>query len=110
MKFPKDLLGIKDLNVDQINEILKTAKIMKEIIVKNNKKTPHLQGKTLLFASDFHVQNRRIYSIPGFSSAVGVEHLKRLLYPAIEQFNPDFFVFGKYEGNLRKFCCTYYAG
>ena len=48
MKFPKDLLGIKDLNVDQINEILKTAKIMKEIIVKNNKKTPHLQGKTVI--------------------------------------------------------------
>ncbi len=48
MKFPKDLLGIKDLNADQINEILKTAKIMKEIIIKNNKKTPHLQGKTVI--------------------------------------------------------------
>ena len=57
-------------------------------------RAPHLQGKTLLFASDFHVQNRRIYSIPGFSSAVGVEHVKRLLYPALEQFKPDFFVFG----------------
>lgn len=48
MKFPKDLLGIKDLDQDQISEILKTAKIMKEIIVKNNKKAPHLQGKTVI--------------------------------------------------------------
>lgn len=48
MKFPKDLLGIKELNADQINEILKTASIMKEIITKNSKKTPHLQGKTVI--------------------------------------------------------------
>ena len=48
MTFPKDLLGIKDLSADQINEILKTAKIMREIIDKNNKKTPHLQGKTVI--------------------------------------------------------------
>lgn len=48
MKFPKDLLGIKELNADQINEILKTAKIMKEIITKNSKKAPHLQGKTVI--------------------------------------------------------------
>lgn len=48
MKFPKDLLGIKELDADQINEILKTAVIMKEIIEKNNKKTPHLQGKTVI--------------------------------------------------------------
>jgi len=48
MVFPKDLLGIKDLSADQINEILKTARIMREIIDKNNKKTPHLQGKTVI--------------------------------------------------------------
>ena len=48
MTFPKDLLGIKDLNADQINEILKTAKIMREIIDTNNKKAPHLQGKTVI--------------------------------------------------------------
>lgn len=48
MKFPKDLLGIKELDADQINEILKTAKIMKEIITKNSKKAPHLQGKTVI--------------------------------------------------------------
>lgn len=57
-------------------------------------RAPHLQGKSLLFASDFHVQNRRIYSFPGFSSAIGAEHVKRLLYPAFEKFKPDFFVFG----------------
>ncbi len=48
MRFSKDLLSIKDLNADQIHEILKTATIMKEIITKNNKKTPHLQGKTVI--------------------------------------------------------------
>ncbi len=48
MRFSKDLLGIKELDADQINEILKTASIMKEIITKNNKKTPHLQGKTVI--------------------------------------------------------------
>lgn len=57
-------------------------------------KAPHLQGKTLLFASDFHIQNRRIYSVPGFSFASGIKHAERLLYPVVEQFKPDFFVFG----------------
>lgn len=48
MVFPKDLLGIKYLDADQINEILKTARIMREIIDKNNKKTPHMQGKSVI--------------------------------------------------------------
>lgn len=57
-------------------------------------KAPGLTGKTLLFASDFHIQNRRIYSFPGFSPAIGAAHAERLLYPVMEQFKPDFFVFG----------------
>lgn len=48
MTFPKDLLGIKTLSVEQIDEILKHAKIMKEILDKSSKKTPHLQGKSVL--------------------------------------------------------------
>ena len=43
-----DLLGLKDLNADQINHILETAAAMKNIVKSSNKKTPHLQGKTVV--------------------------------------------------------------
>lgn len=44
----KDLLGLKEITQEEINEILQTATVMKQIIKKNNKKTPHLQGKTII--------------------------------------------------------------
>lgn len=44
----KDLLGLKDLNADEIEYILDTAKTMKMILASNNKKTPHLQGKSIV--------------------------------------------------------------
>ena len=44
----KDLLGLKDLSVEEIEYILDTAKTMKYIITTNNKKTPHLQGKSII--------------------------------------------------------------
>ncbi|MGM9936738.1 MAG: aspartate carbamoyltransferase, partial [Candidatus Ornithomonoglobus sp.] len=43
-----DLLGLKDLDADQIKHILDTAGAMKEIVLGPNKKTPHLQGKTVV--------------------------------------------------------------
>ncbi|MGN0163551.1 MAG: aspartate carbamoyltransferase catalytic subunit [Candidatus Ornithomonoglobus sp.] len=43
-----DLLGLKDLDADQIKHILDTAATMKEIVIGPNKKTPHLQGKTVV--------------------------------------------------------------
>ncbi|MDD6762230.1 MAG: aspartate carbamoyltransferase catalytic subunit [Clostridiales bacterium] len=43
-----DLLGLKDLSADQIKHILDTAGTMKEIVLGPNKKTPHLQGKTVV--------------------------------------------------------------
>lgn len=43
-----DLLGLKDLSAEQINHILETAAAMKEIVKSSNKKTPHLQGKTVV--------------------------------------------------------------
>lgn len=43
-----DLLGLKDLSADQINHILETAAAMKNIVKSSNKKTPHLQGKTVV--------------------------------------------------------------
>lgn len=44
----KDLLGIRDLTKDEINYILDTAETMKYIIKSNNKKTPHLAGKSIV--------------------------------------------------------------
>lgn len=44
----KDLLGLKDLDADEIRYILKNAQTMKYILLQNNKKTPHLQGKSVV--------------------------------------------------------------
>ncbi len=44
----KDLLGLKDLTAEEIEYILDTAKTMKYIITSNNKRTPHLQGKSVV--------------------------------------------------------------
>ena len=44
----KDLLGLKDLSADEIKRILDTAETMKLIIKQPSKKTPHLQGKTVV--------------------------------------------------------------
>ena len=44
----QDLLGLKDLSADEIKNILDTAKSMKMILTNPTKKTPHLQGKTVV--------------------------------------------------------------
>lgn len=44
----KDFLGLRDVTSDEINEILDTAELMKYILTTNNKKTPHLQGKSIV--------------------------------------------------------------
>jgi aspartate carbamoyltransferase catalytic subunit len=44
----KDLLGLKDISPEEIEYILDTAKTMKYVITSNNKKTPHLQGKSIV--------------------------------------------------------------
>lgn len=44
----QDLLGLKDLSAEQIKNILDTAATMKEVVVSQNKKTPHLQGRTVV--------------------------------------------------------------
>lgn len=44
----KDLLGLRLISPEEIREILDTAKIMKQIIKSNNKKTPHLQGRSVI--------------------------------------------------------------
>ncbi|MCG8502860.1 MAG: aspartate carbamoyltransferase catalytic subunit [Firmicutes bacterium] len=44
----KDLLGLKDLQADEIKRILNHAETMKYILSQKNKKTPHLQGKSII--------------------------------------------------------------
>lgn len=44
----KDLLGLKQLTADEIMEILETAKMMKMVLKGDNKKTSHLQGKSVV--------------------------------------------------------------
>lgn len=49
MKFErKDILGIKDLSVDEINIILETAESFLEISTREIKKVPALRGKTII--------------------------------------------------------------
>ena len=49
MKFErKDILGIKDLSVDEINRILETAESFLEISTRTIKKVPTLRGKTVI--------------------------------------------------------------
>jgi aspartate carbamoyltransferase catalytic subunit len=49
MKFDrKDILGIKDLSVDEINIILETAESFLEISTRTIKKVPTLRGKTII--------------------------------------------------------------
>lgn len=44
----KDMLGMKDTSREQIERILETAKAMKQVVVSSNKRTPHLQGKSIV--------------------------------------------------------------
>jgi len=44
----KDLLGLKDISAEDMELVLSTAKTMKYILTTNNKKTPHLQGKSII--------------------------------------------------------------
>lgn len=48
MHFGKDLLGIKQLDAEQIKYILNMASGMKVLINAPSKKSPHLQGKTII--------------------------------------------------------------
>ena len=44
----KDLLGLKDMTAEEIKYILNNAETMKYILTQKNKKTPHLQGKSVV--------------------------------------------------------------
>lgn len=44
----KDFLGLKEVDADVINTILSTTSTMKFLLGQKNKKTPHLQGRTIV--------------------------------------------------------------
>jgi aspartate carbamoyltransferase catalytic subunit len=44
----KDLLGLRGVSAEEITDILDVADTMKEILRSGNKKTPHLQGKSIV--------------------------------------------------------------
>lgn len=44
----KDLLGLRQMSAQEINGILDTAESMRQILKSGNKKTPHLQGKSVV--------------------------------------------------------------
>ena len=44
----KDILGLKEMPVSEIEEILETAKSMKKLLSSGTKRTPHLQGRTII--------------------------------------------------------------
>ncbi|MDR1943368.1 MAG: aspartate carbamoyltransferase catalytic subunit [Synergistaceae bacterium] len=44
----KHMLGLRETGAGEIQEILDTASLMKVVLTSNNKKTPHLQGKSVI--------------------------------------------------------------
>jgi len=44
----KDFLGLRGVAGEEIDEILNTSELMKHILLQNHKKTPHLQGKSIV--------------------------------------------------------------
>ncbi|MCH5186077.1 MAG: aspartate carbamoyltransferase catalytic subunit [Oscillospiraceae bacterium] len=44
----KDLLGLKELSAQEINEILTQAEFMKKIVLSDNKKSQHLMGRSVI--------------------------------------------------------------
>ena len=44
----KDIVSMNDLSAEEIQEILRTAEFMKNIVVSGNKKAPNLQGKSVV--------------------------------------------------------------
>jgi aspartate carbamoyltransferase catalytic subunit len=44
----KDVIGLYDMSAEEISYILKTAGTMKQLLMQNAKKMPHLQGKSVV--------------------------------------------------------------
>ena len=104
-KMKKDILGIRELDVDEIEHILKLAESLKEINARPIKKVPTLRGKTVIHLfyepstrtrTSFDIAAKRLsadtYSIAGASSSLvkGETFLDTL--KNLEAMRPDVFV------------------
>lgn len=62
----KDLLGIRELSVEEINTILETAHSFKEVSTRSIKKVPTLRGKTIInFFFESSTRTRTSFEIAG---------------------------------------------
>ncbi|MCU0588625.1 MAG: aspartate carbamoyltransferase catalytic subunit [Syntrophobacteraceae bacterium] len=101
----KDLLGLRDLTVEEIEHILETAFSLKEINTRSIKKVPTLRGKTVVHLfyepstrtrTSFDIAAKRLsadtYSITGSSSSMvkGETFLDTL--KNLEAMSPDIFI------------------
>ena len=81
----KDLLGMKQLTAEEIMEILDTAKTMKLVISSANKKTSHLQGKSVVTLFYENSTRTRLYNNAEESQArLTVTSAAEALYQALE--------------------------
>ena len=101
----KDLLGIQDLQIEEISTILDTAESFKEILTRPIKKVPTLRGKTVInFFHEPSTRTRISFEIaakrlsadtinisPSTSSLIKGESLKDMA-KTLEAMNPDIIV------------------
>lgn len=112
----KDLIGIKELSREQIEEILNTARAFKEVLQRDIKKVPTLRGKTainLFFEpstrtkTSFELAEKRLsldvlnFSVPT-SAVVKGETLYDTL-KTIESYNVDYIVIRHSSSGAAKF-------
>ncbi|MBR2000420.1 MAG: metallophosphoesterase [Lentisphaeria bacterium] len=63
---------------------------------------PPLAGRSLFFISDLHAQTKTAWSLPAFRHWSGLNWIRQVLYDAVGQCKPDYFVFG---GDLTADAC-----
>lgn len=101
----KDLLGIRDLEVGEIEHILELAKSLKEINTRSIKKAPPLRGKTVIHLfyepstrtrTSFDIAAKRLsadtYSIAGSTSSMVKGETLLDTLKNLEAMSPDVFV------------------
>ena len=75
----KDLLGLDGVSREEITSILDTALMMRQVVRSNNKKTAHLQGKSIvtLFYEN-STRTRMSFELASkYMSAGGGEYLRQ---------------------------------
>lgn len=112
----KDLVGIKEISREEIEEILNTAKAFKEVLLRDIKKVPTLRGKTainLFFEpstrtrTSFELAEKRLsLDVLNFSVSVSSVVKGETLYDTlktIESYNVDYIVIRHSSSGAAKF-------